>query len=259
MKTNKKGMTLVECIIAMAVFAIATTGFTMAATACMRAQAKSNRRMTKTNVQSTNLEHFSTFSKVLDPGFSNVRPMEQGVNQWQMTFNFGSDVIVNKNVYGYLAKLDSTDPDGVYDLSFFNSAEQVSLGEGEYWVTLYNKSSEQHTWYVSCAEGFTFFDNETNPTGQDELPKHIWAPDGGYFKFGVKQTTSGVGDLSKCLTVTELHDNNTTSSYTFGISSDCCLSEDNMASIYYDPVGSEEQPFLSALAYDKKHENDVVE
>ena len=44
MKNNKKGMTLVECIIAMAVFAVATTGFTMAATTCIKAQIKSHTR-----------------------------------------------------------------------------------------------------------------------------------------------------------------------------------------------------------------------
>ncbi|SFC45637.1 type IV pilus modification PilV family protein [Ruminococcus albus] len=209
MKFNKKGMTLVECIIAMAVFAVATTGFTMVATACMKAQAKTGARMTKTNTQSTNLEHFSTYAKVLDPGYTNVSPMYAGTNQFQMTFNFekAGITVQNKNVYGYYAKLEDTDKDSVFDLSFFTPANQVQLSDGEYWVTLYNYDSEQHTWDITCNSDFAFFDNEKNTTQQQTLPRHIWAPNGGYYKFGIKQKTPGVGDITSCLTIHSYEDN----------------------------------------------------
>lgn len=260
MKTNKKGMTLVECIVAMAVFAIATAGFTMAATACMKAQVKSSKRMTKTNVQSTNLEHFSSYSQVLDPSFTNVSPMTSGANQFQMTFDFGSTVIVNKNVYGYYAQLDSEDKDKVYDLSYFTSAEQVNLSADEYWVTLYNCDAKQQSWTLELnSDAFTFFDNQKDPTAGQKLPRHNWAPNGGYYKFGIKQLKAG--NLAACLKITS-HGETSTSIYpdAVGITEDCMLNKsipnggDNMVSIYY-----EGGKFMTAKAYNEKHKNDTIE
>ncbi|ADU22874.1 type IV pilus modification PilV family protein [Ruminococcus albus] len=202
MKTNKKGMTLVECIIAMGVFAVATTGFVMAASASMRSQAKSASRMTKTNSQSTNLEHFSSYASVLDPEYSNVRPMTNGTNQWRISFPFTSATVVNDHVFGYNAKLDNTDPDGVFDLSFFSSAEQLSLEENEYWVTLYNYDTVQHEWTAELnSTDFTFFNNAHVDNGQQSTPSHLWAPNGGYMKFGVKRHNSGAS-MNGCLKIT---------------------------------------------------------
>lgn len=257
MKANKKGMTLVECIIAMAVFAIATTGFTMAATACMKAQAKSNGRMTKTNVQSTNLEHFSSFSKVLDPEYTNVSPMTTGTNQFQMTFKFGTDVIENKNVYGYYAKLDGDDKDKVYDLSYFTAAEQLNLSANEYWVTIYNCDSTLKTWNIETTSGFRFFDNEHNITMGQKLPTRQWAPNGGYLKFGIEQLEGSETDLASCLKITKAGE---TTGKTTGITEDCMLNHsiknggDNMVSIYY-----EGGKFISATEYNDNHKNDTIE
>ncbi|MCR5019635.1 prepilin-type N-terminal cleavage/methylation domain-containing protein [Ruminococcus sp.] len=202
MKANKKGMTLVECIVAMGVFAVATTGFVMAASASMRSQAKSASRMTKTNSQSTSLEHFSSYVRVLDPEYSNVRPMSYGTNQWRMTFPFDASTVVNNHVFGYNAKLDDNDPDGVFDLSFFTAAEQLSLEADEYWVTLYNNDSMQHEWTAELnSTDFSFFDNQHNNMGQQKLPSHLWAPNGGYFKFGIKRDTAGAS-MNGCLKIT---------------------------------------------------------
>ncbi len=202
MKTNKKGMTLVECIVAMAVFAVATTGFVMAASVSMRSQAKSARRMEKTNSQSTSLEHFSSYASVLDPEYSNVRPMTVGTNQWRMTFAFPASTVINDHVFGYNAKLDSTDPDGVFDLSFFSSAEQLMLDENQYWVTLYNYDTQQHEWTAELnSADYTFFDNEGQDSGLQSTPSRLIAPNGGYVKFGVKRKTSGAS-MNGCLKIT---------------------------------------------------------
>lgn len=247
MNTNKKGMTLVECIIAMAVFAVATTGFTMAATACMKAQAKTGRRMTATNTQTTNLEHFSTFSQVLDPEYSNVKPMEAGVNRFKMTFAFPSVTIENDHVYGYSSKLDEDSPDGVFELSFFSAADQVPLEDNEYWITLYNYSGSQQTWDISCAipgdsQDFEFFDNEKKNTVQQTLPRHIWAPNGGYMKFGIRQRIAGVGDLNSCLKITNVETGN---EFTVPVTNKKVKEDENMCSIYFD--GSS---FLSPAEFD---------
>lgn len=236
MKTNKKGMTLVECIIAMAVFAVATTGFTMAAAACMKAQAKTTRRMTTTNSQTTNLEHFSTFSHVLDPEYANVKPMEDGLNKFKMTFDFGSVKVENDHVYGYSSKLDPDSPDGVFELSFFSAADQVSLDSHEYWITLYNYGAIQQTWDISCAipgdsQEFEFFDAGKNSAVQQTLPRHIWAPNGGYMKFGIRQRTPGVGDIDTCMVITNVETGN---KMTVPVTSMRESDEDNMCSIYFD-------------------------
>ena len=258
MKTNKKGMTLVECIIAMAVFAVATTGFTMAATACMKAQAKTGRRMTATNTQTTNLEHFSSYSRVLDPEYSNVRAMNSGVNKYKMTFNFGSIEVENDNVYGYKSVLDHDSPDGVFELSFFSAAEQIDLGEGEYWITLYNNSSSQHTLDISCAvpgdsQVFEFFNNEHDNAVQQALPRHIWAPNGGYMKFGLKQRTPGVGDLDTCLTITDFDADKT---YIVGLSDDNLTSSDKNYCAIYCEDGDDGLEFISYKEYVDRHKND---
>jgi prepilin-type N-terminal cleavage/methylation domain-containing protein len=240
MKTNKKGMTLVECIVAMAVFAIATTGFTMAATACMRAQAKSHKRMTKTNVQSTNLEHFSTNAHVLDPEYSNIKPMTTGANQFKITFPFKTSTVENKNVYGYYAKLDSNDKEGVYQLSFLSAVDQIKLTEGEYWVTLYNCTSDGQEFTVSCDEDYTFFDNEHNISYDTSLPGHLWSADGGYRKFGVKNL-KGTGakiTITRRGTANPENDTDTTtitidSSWMPNGTLDNGGDGDNMVSIYY--------------------------
>ena len=255
MKTNKKGMTLVECIIAMAVFAVATTGFTMAATVCMKAQARTVRRMTATNNQTTNLEHLSTYSKVLDPEYSNVKKMETGTNKFTITFPFESGDIVNNHVYGYKSKLDEDSPDGVFELSFFSPAEQVSLDSHEYWVTLYNCSTEQKQWNITCTvpgdlQEFEFFNNEKDPSAGQALPTHIWAPNGGYMRFGIRQKTAGVGDINNCLVITDDEGN---SSAPIKITDMCINEGENYCAIYYYP-GHGENPFLSPREYDAADE-----
>ena len=231
MQSNKKGMTLVECIIAMAVFAVATTGFTMAATTCMRVQAKQSKRMTKTNVQSTNLEHFSTFTTVLDPEYSDVRRMAGGENKFKMTFKFDDATIVNDNVYGYYAKLDPNDQDGVYELSFFTSTDVAALGEDEYWITLYNFTDDTQTWSLTCPDEFKFFDNEKNKTQQHVLPTRMWAPDGGYLKFGISKEDVD-GDLTTCLQITP---EGSTTPIIVGIDKEKAKENGNKYSIYYYP------------------------
>lgn len=233
MKINKKGMTLVECIIAMAVFSIATTGFVMAASVCMRSQAKAGTRMTKTNTQTTNLEHFSTFAHVLDPSYSNVRPMASGTNQFQMTFQFPTDTVVNDKIYGYYSTLEDEDEDGVFELSFFSAADQVTLGEGEYWVTLYNYDGAQQTLDITCPDDFSFFDNEKNDTAQQTLPRHIWAPEGGYMKFGIKAKSGGGAPT---VTIHSVEGNFTDKTLNIA---DFKLSEDeNYCNIYYTGAGT---------------------
>ena len=197
MKTNRKGMTLVECIIAMGVFAIATTGFTMAATACVKAQTKYHTRNRITNSQTTNLEHFSNYKDVVDLSEHNVTSMDPdtgiGKNMYQMTFEFPSATVVNNKIHGYRS-LVNDDEDGVFELSFFSPINQVSLEANEYWITLYNCSDVEVTWDISGESHIMFFDNEKNTTG-NTLPRHIWNAGGEYKRFGVRDESNGSESL----------------------------------------------------------------
>lgn len=197
MKNNKHGMTLVECIIAMAVFAVASTGFIMTATACYRSQVKAKKRMDTANTQTTNLEHFSNYSQVVDPEALNVEPMSAGSNRWAITFPFSSasgGPVTNTRVHGYYSVANPDDP--VFDLSFFSPIEQVDLSTDEYWVTFTNVSSEQYWLVLKAADptSYVFFDVEKEEKG-DTLPKHIWAPNGGTFRFGIRNKSGA--DISQ--------------------------------------------------------------
>lgn len=186
MKNNRKGMTLAEVIIAMGVFAVATTGFIMTATACYKAQTKTQNRMENSNTQTTNLEHFSNYNQVVDPEDLNVEPMSGGSNRWVMTFPFtGGGSVVNNKVYGYYSVADPDDP--VYDLSFFSPIEQVPLDEGEYWINLFNNTSSDAWLQISIIDStqFEFFDNEKVSKGSD-LPERLWGANGGCRRFGVR-------------------------------------------------------------------------
>ena len=226
MKNNKHGMTLVECIIAMAVFAVASTGFIMTATACYKSQVKAKKRMDTANTQTTNLEHFSNYSQVVDPEALNVEPMSGGSNRWVITFPFTSasgGEISNSKVHGYYSVADPDDP--VFDLSFFSPIEQVDLTTDEYWVTFTNVGSEQKWLELSLADSthFVFFDNEKNEASGSTLPEHIWGPNGGAFRFGIKN--KGGGDISGAvLTVHDVQTDQDIGTYTI---SDFILPDDN--------------------------------
>lgn len=205
MKMNKHGMTLVECIIAMGVFAVATTGFIMTATACYKAQTKAKSRMENANTQTTNLEHFSNYSEIVDPEALNVEAMNGGANRWVITFPFSSasgGPVTNTHVHGYYSVADPTDP--AYDLSFFSPIEQVDLTTDEYWVSLTNISGSDG-WFelrVEDATKYEFFDVEKAPKGT-ELPEHIWGANGGCYRFGIKNIA---GNISNAVLV--VHDVN---------------------------------------------------
>ena len=194
MKNNKKGMTLVECIIAMAVFAVATTGFTMAATTCIKAQVKSHSRNRIANSQTTNLEHFSNYSKVIDPSELNVEEMPE---RYAISFNFeGTANVINKDIYGYTAIADPDDE--VYQLSFISPIERVTVMPGEWWVTIYNADPSDQIFNLTLCPGFEFFDNEKERTS---YPSEgcLWGGSGGIRKIGVRSTGGSFDD--PCFTI----------------------------------------------------------
>ena len=248
MKNNKKGMTLVECIIAMAVFAVATTGFTMAATTCIKAQIKSHTRNRIANTQTTNLEHFSNYSKVIDPTLLNVEEMHEN---YAISFNFDQVGInvVNKDVYGYTAV---TDPDDkVYQLSYLSPIEQVTVMPGEWWLTIYNGDSSDHSFKFKALSGFEFFDNEKEPQG-DDTDYRIYPANGGIRKLGVKCDPTAVGVDSNVIEVTDMNDPSNPKIY--GLSEFILdhNTENNAGycSLYYDGALEE---FIPKAEFEERH------
>lgn len=189
MKMNKKGMTLVECIIAMAVFAVATTGFTMAASACVKAQIKYHSRNRAMNNQTTNLEHFSAYSGG-NVNSTNLTPMDPdvgyGSNMYQVEFTFeDGTTITNRKVNGYRAG-KAEGEDGVFELSFLAPIAQVPLNTNECWLTIYNCSEEGIVFDMTLPQGFEFFDSSKEKIGS---PYRLMLTDSGDFKrIGIRKS-----------------------------------------------------------------------
>ncbi len=225
MKKNNKGMTLVECIIAMAVFAVATTGFTMAATSCIRAQIKSHARNRIANEQTTNLEHFSNYSKVIDPTLLNVKEMPE---KYGVSFDFGTVKVVNKDVYGYTALADPEDK--TYQLSFISPIERVTVLPGEWWITIYNADPTDKSFDIYAQSGFRLFNNEKEDAGEKSEDR-IYPANGGMRKIGIRNIS---GDNSSALVIS---DNSTTSQTINLLEYATEMNTDNTAgyvSIYYE-------------------------
>lgn len=239
MKKNNKGMTLVECIIAMAVFAVATTGFTMAATSCIRAQIKSHARNRIANEQTTNLEHFSNYSKVIDPTLLNVKEMPE---KYGVSFDFGTVKVVNKDVYGYTALADPEDK--TYQLSFISPIERVTVLPGEWWITIYNADPTDKSFDIYAQSGFRLFNNEKDDAGEESLDR-IYPANGGMRKIGIRNIS---GDNSSALVIS---DNSTTSQTINLLEYATEKNTDNTAgyvSIYY-----ENGQFVNKETYESNH------
>ena len=117
-----------------------------------------------------------------------------------------------------------------------SAADQLSLEDNEYWITLYNYGGEQQTWDISCAvpgdsQYFEFFDSSKNNTAQQTLPRHICASNGGSMQFGIRQKTPGVGDLNSCLKITNVE---TGTEYTVSLKDKMINDGENMCSLYFD-------------------------
>ncbi|MCC3349829.1 prepilin-type N-terminal cleavage/methylation domain-containing protein [Ruminococcus albus] len=239
MKKNNKGMTLVECIIAMAVFAVATTGFTMAATSCIRAQIKSHARNRIANEQTTNLEHFSNYSKVIGPTLLNVKEMPE---KYGVSFDFGTIKVVNKDVYGYTALADPEDK--TYQLSFISPIERVTVLPGEWWITIYNADPTDKSFDIYAQPGFIFFNNEKEDAGTESLDR-IYPANGGMRKIGIRNIS---GDNSSALVISD----NSTKSQTINLVDYATeKNTDNTAgyvSIYY-----ENGEFVNKETYESNH------
>jgi len=236
-KMNKKGMTLVEVIVAMAIFGVITTGFMMSASYSLKAQAKAKIRLSETNEQTTNLEDYQG---VVDFAAADVAQLETGSNKWSMVYEFPTgDTITNDNLHGYTSKSN----DEVLKLGFFSADDKLDLAAGEYWVTLFNYSSDDMIVNITCSPGFVFFDNEKHIANSiDTLSGLGIVKDGGAVKFGIKDL--GGGDLTQAFTVKKTIDDSVIGGGALNVNN--YSDADRYAYTYYN--GS---AFLNAEAFDE--------
>lgn len=195
-KTNKKGFTLVEVIIAMSVFAIISTGFIMAAQYAYKAQVKAKKRLSQSNEQTTNLEDYRG---VIDPTYAGLHD-EAGISdlgvtrigsasgKWIMTYDFGTATIVNDKMYGYHSTANAFDD--TFQLTYFSPADQISLDEGEYWITIINHSPNADDvcpFQARVNDNCQLFNNEKEVfASKTSMPGRL-IPGGDYkLSFGVK-------------------------------------------------------------------------
>ena len=170
-------------------------------------------------------------------------------NKWQIVKQLDSSVLtytspqVNYGSYKtvVIAKINgkwvtAQAPAHAVTVSVPSAADQLSLEDNEYWITLYNYSGEHQTWDISCAvpgdsQYFEFFDSNKNNTAQQTLPRHICASNGGSMQFGIRQKTPGVGDLNSCLKITNVE---TGTEYTVSLKDKMINDGENMCSLYFD-------------------------
>lgn len=211
-KTNKKGFTLVEVIIAMSVFAIISTGFVMAASYAYKAQTKAKKRLTISNEQTTNLEDYRG---VIDPTYAGtydeagisdlgVQRIGSDTGKWIMTYKFDNGTVITNNRMRGFSSTPAVD-DKVFQLTYFSPNDRVSLDSGEYWVTIYNVSPDVATtlpMLVKCDGTYNLFNNEKKIfPGRTTMPSRIIPGDNYQISFGVKDTRGAYYNTGKCVSI----------------------------------------------------------
>lgn len=246
---NAKGMTLVEIIVAMAVFSVITSGFCLATKYCMDAQVRAFDRLTQTNQQTTNLE---TYAGATDKNASNVQGLNDpahGVidNRYVIKYTFYqhddvSDTDIakytfeNKNMYGYQSVY--TDEDQVLKLGFFSAENTVKLDTNEYWITVTNLSQETNVFDVSgSSDDFTFFNIEHQYyTDLTSIPSRVKA-NGEDYRFGVHVEMPADLDSSVVIKPHEVDDEGNFSEdgtdHTLGLQGDWDADGDHFIDYYY--------------------------
>lgn len=178
----KRGVTLVEVIVAMAIFTIMATTFIMTVSFCLQFHKQSLYRLRESNKQATDLENFSG---VVDYESADVAPINRGSNKYAFTFDFSTgDTIVNNKNSGYVSKSTSISQSGLA-MRYFSPIEQLDLDVDEYWVTISNFDDLDQLLTITAGSNVIFFNNEKEIISATTLNAAVLA-EGGKCSFGVK-------------------------------------------------------------------------
>ena len=198
-KANKKGMTLVEVVISMAVLGVIAAMFVSIAIAAKKQNTDNYQRQREMYQQAAAAE---SYNPDVEYGMNvKVRRLNSD-NKVEMSADFSKvgGYNIETDAYGYYAIRQGKDQkDTNYNLRFFRSKD-AEIGpkpdEGEYWFKIYNQSGSDLELYVSTPEedGGRFFDDEKNSCGGEF---GILLKDNGSTQFGlVAGTGSNVFGIS---------------------------------------------------------------
>ena len=142
---NKKGMTLVEDIIAMALLSGMSAMLVTVAVAAKRQNLENYYRNNEMYTQAVNAEQYND-NKTVNMNELKVNKFSSSgktTNEFALEADFGSGIKFNTTAYGFKAKLNNIDEDAGYQLKFLQGKDINITPNPEksvYWVKFYNNS-----------------------------------------------------------------------------------------------------------------------
>lgn len=204
MKSNKKGMTLVECIIAMCILGILAAMFVSIAVEAKKKNLNTYNRSNDMYEQAAAAESFNTENKDYSADIKVSKMLVNGSttsNKFDISVDFTS-IKFESDAYGYIAKRTDKDKDKSdkkYQLRFFKSQWSDIVvppdpAQGRYIVNIYNHSGLDKEFYYAAlpAEGGGRFFKPTDGNAFDSYQIDGMFPDKGVFQFGIKVGKSSV-------------------------------------------------------------------
>lgn len=194
-KRNKKGVTLVEVIIAMTLMGMMAGMLVTIAVQAKNTNRDNYIRSREMNTQAVDAEQYNN-NKNYNMNEIKVNKYV-GAGQADNTFNleadFGSGVTWNTKAYGFKSKLNEIDKDAGYQMKFLQAKDAnvaPDASNGIYWVKFYNDSGVELANYVETPEitGGSFFDVNKNVSGNKVI---MSTGIGGVSQFGFIYNSAG--------------------------------------------------------------------
>ena len=210
---NLKGMTLVECIIAMCVLGAIAGMFVTVAVKAKNMNAQNYKRSNTMYEQAAAAENFNTAITDYGPDVKISKLTTNGsTNKVELDANFVT-IDLQPEVYGYSAKRNKDEDEDKsshdYRLRFFRSdyldiMDPPDASKGRYWIYFHNDSGADidMIWFGTPAEdGGTFYDNS------GPIPGNVrnTIPAGGIVQIGLQLSLS---PSSTILTISQNGDTN---------------------------------------------------
>lgn len=198
-KKNEKGMTLVEMIVAIALFGMTCATLFTAILFAINSNKLSLYTGREMQQQTNVSEQYNNLDSLGANGVIKNNMGGLAGNKIQLDAKFDNgDVVSNKEVYAFQAKLNNMDVDAGYSLRFFEPQSndvKPQPEDGFYWIKLWNYSSANidHMWVVRDPK-VTFIDSSGN-----NINNEIWEINvaDGCISFGmmIKRTPDTVENL----------------------------------------------------------------
>lgn len=194
LKKNKKGVTLVEIIVAMTLLGIMSSMFVTAAVYASRANKENYFRAREMYTQANDAEKFNKDKNYEADEIKVNKNIASGkaTNEFDLQADFGP-IVWDTTAYGYKSKINGIDKNGGYQLKFFEGQDvsvQPNPTKGIYWVKFYNDSGTDLTNYITTPElvGGKFFDVNSNFAGNNIM---LYTMTGSSSQIGFRVNSAG--------------------------------------------------------------------